>query len=305
MSRSSLARALVQICLVASGLVACGIDIPDPALDGEGGGGGGGGGEVPGPTGAAGLPCEVEAFLENNCRGCHAAEPVGGAPMSLMSYRDLTAKNSAGITVAQRALSRIKNPTARMPPAPLPAVAAAEIAVMEDWVMAGTPTGQCGAPEPDPGPGGGPPPPPSPFDGPVVCTSGRRWTDGDDGSQLMHPGRACITCHTQEDDDDAPRLSIGGTVYPTGHEPNDCMGVPTSIMAVVEITDATGAVTMLPTNSSGNFLTTARIAFPIRVAVLANGKRRSMGMSPPRGDCNSCHTVDGANGAPGRIVIPY
>jgi hypothetical protein len=31
----------------------------------------------------------------------------------------------------------------------------------------------------------------------------------------MHPGGACLTCHATSSD--APRLQIGGTVYPTGH----------------------------------------------------------------------------------------
>jgi hypothetical protein len=142
---------------------------------------------------------------------------------------------------------------------------------------------------------------PGPFDGPTVCTSGRMWRGGDDGSPQMHPGRACITCHANQDDDDAPRFAIGGTVYPTGHEPNDCNGATS---AVVEVTDANGAVTMLPVNAAGNFFTTRRIATPFPVAVLANGKRRMMNASPPRGDCNSCHTPEGANGAPGRITLP-
>jgi hypothetical protein len=69
---------------------------------------------------------------------------------------------------------------------------------------------------------------------------------------------------------EAPRLQIGGTVYPTGHEPNDCYGATS---AAVEVTDANGQVTSLPVNESGNFLTSQAIAFPIHVAVVANGKR--------------------------------
>lgn len=238
-----------------------------------------------------GLPCDVQALLADRCQGCHASEPVNGAPMPLMTYADLTATNDEGIMFAQRALARIKATGAQMPPLPAPAVITADIAMFEAWVAASTPSGECVA-------GMGP------FDGPPVCTSGRTWRDGDNGSPLMHPGRACITCHTSSNDDDAPRLTIGGTVYPTGHEPNDCNGAPTSAAAVVEVTDANGQVVTLPVNSAGNFLTTTAIPFPIRVAVVSNGKRRSMNGSPPRGDCNSCHTQDGANGAPGRIVLP-
>ena len=236
-----------------------------------------------------GLPCDVQALLVDRCQGCHAKEPVNGAPMSLMTYADLTATNDNGVMIAQRALARIKATSAPMPPSPAPSVTAADIAMFDAWVTASTPSGECVA-------GMGP------FDGPPVCTSGKTWTGGNNGSSRMHPGGACLTCHATQHD--APRLGIGGTVYPTGHEPNDCNGATTADAAVVEVTDAGGTVITLPVNASGNFLTTQTIAFPIRVSVVANGKRRSMNGSPPRGDCNSCHTQDGANGAPGRIVLP-
>jgi len=234
----------------------------------------------------AGLPCDVRTFLADHCQGCHAAEPVNGAPMPLMTYEDLTARNAAGVMVAQRAIARIKNPSAQMPPLPAPSATAAEISMFEAWIAAGTPSGECVA-------GMGP------FDGPTVCTSGTTWTGGNHESPLMHPGGACITCHTSSRE--APRLQIGGTVYPTGHEPNDCNGATS---ASVEVTDAQGKVTTLPVNAAGNFFTTSPIAFPIHVAVVADGKRRSMNSSPPTGNCNSCHTQDGANMAPGRIALP-
>jgi mono/diheme cytochrome c family protein len=235
-----------------------------------------------------GLPCDVQTFLAENCQSCHGTEPVNDAPMSLMTYQDLMTKSPTGATYAQRALIRMKSTTTPMPPAPAVAANTDQIAMLQTWVLAGSPPGDCVAP-------------PSVFDGPTVCTSGRRWNDDDDGSPRMLPGRACITCHRSSDDDDAPRFRIAGTVYPTGHEPNDCLGAPSG---TVEVTDANGNVTMLPVNASGNFFTTAALPFPIRVAVLANGKRRAMGASPPVGDCNSCHTPDGANGAPGRIALP-
>jgi hypothetical protein len=206
--------------------------------------------------------------------------------MSLMTYQDVTAKNAAGVVIAQRALARMKSLNARMPPPPAPAVSPAETAMFEAWVTAGTPSSECVAT-------------PGPFDGPPVCTSGTFWTGGDEGSSRMYPGRDCITCHAQHND--APRFQIAGTVYPTGHEPNDCNGATN---AVVEITDANGTVITLPINSAGNFFTTSAVAFPIRPSVVFNGKRRSMNSSPRNGNCNNCHTQDGANGAPGRITLP-
>jgi hypothetical protein len=232
------------------------------------------------------LPCDVQAFLVSRCQGCHANQPINGAPMSLVTYADLTAKNPVGVMVAERGLIRIKATAARMPPPPGAPATPAEIAAFGDWIAAGVPSGRC-APVDDP------------FDDPVVCTSGTTWTRGDHESPLMHPGRACIACHASSDE--GPRFQIGGTVYPTGHEPSDCNG---ATAAAVEVTDATGRVTTLPVNAAGNFFTSSQIAFPIHVAVVANGKRRSMNGTPPTGDCNGCHTQAGANMAPGRIALP-
>jgi hypothetical protein len=283
---------LVQLCLVA-----CGNDHGlGPSGNGDVDAGTGADADVAAQLG--GLPCDVQTFLASNCQTCHSSRPSGGAPMSLMSYRDLTARNREGALIADRVLARITDAASPMPPMPAPAVPAADIAMFQRWVGSGTPQSSCGA---DPGPTA-----PGPFDGPTVCTSGRTWTGGENESPLMHPGRACIACHTTSGGDDdrhgeAPLFTIAGTAYPTGHEPDDCYG---ATVASVEITDANQKVTTLPVNAAGNFFTTAAIAFPIHVAVVASGKRRAMSASPPRGDCNSCHTQDGANQAPGRIALP-
>jgi uncharacterized membrane protein len=34
------------------------------------------------------LPCDVEAVLQARCQACHAATPVNGAPIPLVSYSD-------------------------------------------------------------------------------------------------------------------------------------------------------------------------------------------------------------------------
>lgn len=241
---------------------------------------------------AGDLPCDVKSILSDHCTGCHGATLAGGAPSHLASYGDLVARNLDGVPAAQRALDRMRNAARQMPPPPATAVTGAELATFQAWVSAGTPPGDCAA-------GGN-----GPFDGPVVCTSKQTWTGGNRESPLMHPGRACIACHATSGDDlddDAPRFRIAGTVYPTGHEPDDCYG---ATGAAVEVTDATGAVTSLPVNAAGNFFSLAALPSPIRVAVVAGGKRRAMSMSPTSGDCNSCHTQDGASNAPGRIALP-
>jgi cytochrome c553 len=137
------------------------------------------------------------------------------------------------------------------------------------------------------------------YDTPVTCTSNVKWTRGDRGSQLMHPGRACIQCHT---DNGGPPLSIAGTVYPTAHEPDDCNGVAGKVTVV--ITDAKGKVTNISVNSAGNFYSIASIAKPFSAKVVDANGERAMDDKQTSGDCNSCHTQDGANNAPGRIMAP-
>jgi hypothetical protein len=111
----------------------------------------------------------------------------------------------------------------------------------------------------------------------------------------MEPGYACVTCHNN---------FLAGTVYPTAHEPTDCDGVNVT-NATVQVTDATGAVTSIPINNVGNFYTNGSVITPpVQVEVVYNGATRAMATPLSIGDCNSCHTEQGANGAPGRIMLP-
>ena len=69
-------------------------------------------------------------------------------------------------------------------------------------------------------------------------------------------------------------------------------------------------------NAAGNFETRQgnggpggggqgkRFSAPYRVRVTDGTNSRAMAGSLTNGDCNSCHTKDGANGAPGRILFP-
>ena len=167
---------------------------------------------------------------------------------------------------------------------------------------AGTPRGTCGAA--GAGADGGPVAAVDAGPAPLVCTSGETWTSNRRGP-TMNPGRACIACHVASEDE--PILQVGGTVYPTLHEPNLCLGVP-GMGVRVEITDATGRVVQLPVGPTGNFSLeekAARLVMPIRAKVVtADGRERVMRGARESGDCNACHTEQGANGAPGRIVLP-
>ena len=122
------------------------------------------------------------------------------------------------------------------------------------------------------------------------------WTSGN--TVTMRPGESCLSCHTS--------FTFAGTVYPTAHEPDDCDGARSTGNLTVVITDANGATTSIPVNGVGNFFSTVVVAeaFQAKVVDSNAGTERDMPVSQTTGDCNSCHTVLGANGALGRIMAP-
>ena len=245
---------------------------------------------------ATGLPCDVQKVLEDGCIACHG----GAQAPRLLTLTDLTAQSSQypGQTVAQRALTRMQAGT--MPPAPAVPPTAPEIATFQTWVQAGLTQGTvCTTPPPaatDAGTTNTPP----------VCTSNKQGSTGDGPG--MDPGRACLACHQQRG---GPRFTVGGTVYPTAHEPDQCIGIGS---LNVVITDSKGTVTTLPVQASGNFCSSTKCGAPAGVSIVppfhaqivnpATGAKRAMGGTITAGDCNGCHTQNGANGAPGRIMAP-
>lgn len=145
--------------------------------------------------------------------------------------------------------------------------------------------------------------PTDPLTAPPQCSSTTMWRNGNRGSNNMNPGQACNACH--EISRGAPTLSIAGTVYRTGHEPNNCNGGAASGTVTIEITDANGQVhNLTPFAPSGNFYLEQAIPGPYRARVLYDGRVRAMHDPQTNGDCNVCHTQSGAMGAPGRIVLP-
>jgi len=130
----------------------------------------------------------------------------------------------------------------------------------------------------------------------------------------MHPGGACIDCHLNPWahglHSQGPATALAGTVYGSGHETDDCFGIDGSITLVtVEVTDANGAFFPMVVGQTGNFVRaavgpSASVAYPLHALVRAGDRVRPMKGAIPHGDCNACHTVLGANGAPGRIVAP-
>jgi hypothetical protein len=276
-------RRTIVALLVSTGLAGCFTGSGTTAQDGPAGGGG--------DTGAqqtTGLPCSVAALLTKYCAACHGVSPSSGT--SLASYSDLnkTSKTDPSKNEAQLALARMR--AGSMPPAGSTAPTAQEIATFETWVNSGLPLGSCASPD-----GGAP----DPFAGPHVCTSGSFYTSGEGRS--MEPGNACISCHAGSGE--APRFTIAGTVYPTGHEPSRCQAAGVS-GAQVAITDNGGAVHLYAANAVGNFSASDAIGVPFRAEVRYGGKTRGMAASQTSGDCNACHTENGASGAPGRILLP-
>jgi hypothetical protein len=127
------------------------------------------------------------------------------------------------------------------------------------------------------------------------CTSGKTWNGV--GDQNMRPGEICSTCHSN--------YNVAGTLYPTGHEPDDCDGVDgLSTPATIVLTDATGLEITLYPNAAGNFFTSITVTPPYHARVVFSGAERAMVSAQSSGACNSCHTQTGASGAPGRIVMP-
>src|SRR4051812_20481329 len=66
-----------------------------------------------------------------------------------------------------------------------------------------------------------------PYKAAVRCTSGvTRSPNGSESSEMM-PGRACNACHAEQNassgEGDAPIFAFAGSVFPTEHEPDDCV----------------------------------------------------------------------------------
>jgi hypothetical protein len=149
-----------------------------------------------------------------------------------------------------------------------------------------------------------------------VCSSGRiaGTSEGED----MAPGQACLACHAYVnaggDGMEAPSFGFAGTVYETGHEPDGCVGGPvdgaaaaadgTADRGQIEVTAATGERFVAPVTAGGNFMLDAAIARPFTARIVYHGRSREMVGRQASGDCNACHTADGATGAPGRIRLP-
>jgi hypothetical protein len=304
--------------------------------DGDGGSGGSGGSGLAVDAGAllsgrdggiaAGcvggvVPAAIQSLLKVRCQLCHGNPPLAGVPGSLVTPDDFmrVTKADPTKTMAELSIARVTTTMVlqRMPPAPATPLSATEVQTLRAWIEGGMRLEGCSS---DPGalPADAGPPPdagPDPFAVAPRCTSGTTWTRGNAESPLMQPGVACIACHAKSGE--APRFAFGGTLYPSGHEPDQCNGADgtgSAQGAMVVVLDSAGVSATANVNAAGNFYASARVTLkpPLKAKVVYMGRERLMIGAVPSGDCNTCHTQKGtttvttmgAVPAPGRILLP-
>lgn len=252
---------------------------------------------------ATGLPCDLAVLLQTSCGECHGTKRAKDAPLQIASYADLVAPSAAdpNKTIAQLSLSRMKSTKRPMPPDGK--LGTDEISILEKWIDDGMPKGACGETKPDAGKtttkkdaGTHEEPPPPPVS---VCTSANMDAGQHD---QMHPGKACVTCHT---DQGGPSFTVAGTLFPTVREPDECHGTDGDATgAKIIIIDTSKTPRILSVNAAGNFKSLAALTGAYRAIVVRGNSIREMKSTQTDGDCNNCHTETGSNGAPGRIMEP-
>jgi hypothetical protein len=234
---------------------------------------------------AGSLPCDVSALVDRYCAECHQEPPKNFAPFAISDYPQTVAN-------APRMLIRMRQGS--MPPDGVKPTAR-EIDAFALWIDAGFPrTGTC-----------------TDFDAgvvdagaPTTCASNNLYNMGaEPPGELMNPGLSCPTCHLS-----SGLFYVGfshaGTVMPGLHEKDRCKS-PAPDGGIVELLEADGgAIFTFRPNASGNFFTLDAGHSPFIARISANGATRSSVSLHTSGDCNSCHTEQGANGASGRLTWP-
>lgn len=83
------------------------------------------------------MPCDVRSLITKYCATCHGQVPTGGAPMALVTADAWQAKASNGEYVHARALEKLVDKTAPMPPVARPQPTAGELATLTRWLQGG------------------------------------------------------------------------------------------------------------------------------------------------------------------------
>jgi hypothetical protein len=124
------------------------------------------------------LPCGVSKVLVSNCQTCHAAKPIAGAPMALVTFDDLhkPAVTKPTMQVYQLVQARIHDTMRPMPPTTQ--LTAPDLATLDTWLNAGALTGpatdaMCATTTP------------------VPTQGSTETTDGSRGPLVPGPGETC------------------------------------------------------------------------------------------------------------------
>jgi len=224
----------------------------------------------------------VATYLAQKCTSCHGNPPLPSALASLVTIDDLkaTAKEDPTKNEAELSVARMQDATRPMPPGAPPS--AADVAILQNWINAGYPTGSCGGGTAGGGDGGAPPPPPGPPP-PSVFDNASPFS-AQTGPRAHNAGRDCMSCH-RTGGGEAPQFSYGGTVY-------DGSGNPVA-GAEVRFVDANGHGSSVYTGSSGTFYQLGNgFAAPAHVGV--RNARAAVDMftalqASNGGACSSCH----------------
>jgi hypothetical protein len=132
------------------------------------------------------------------------------------------------------------------------------------------------------------------------CSTHSLWTLGNQASPVMTPGRECVACHVATSGEPTLIYTVAGTVMGALHDPDDCNGIGS---VEVNLAGNGGNLTLI-TNAAGNFFTRTAITPPYVPTLNLAGRRTTGGMHNDTGNCGTCHTVDGTQGAVGRLVAP-
>jgi hypothetical protein len=104
----------------------------------------------PAANASSGLPCAVADVFTRRCQTCHAATPLYGAPMPLVTRDDLLAPLPSDPTrhVFEEVTVRIHDDVRPMPKPPNARLDTADAKTLDDWIAAGAPqapaTDACG-----------------------------------------------------------------------------------------------------------------------------------------------------------------
>ncbi|MEW5853122.1 MAG: c-type cytochrome [Myxococcota bacterium] len=257
-------------------------------------------GPIPTPPECGDVGYQVARDLVNRyCVPCHV-EGGGQVPLDTHEAGLTPSTHPAYPSMTRWRSSYLRMLDQSMPPGSV-VPTSGEMELMRRFVAAGAPRYACDAdggvlPDTDAGPP------------PTTCGTGSYWPTNEHrvtgrSAAEMHPGRNCIECHLEMEraPDD---FVVAGTVMRTFHDRDDCeSNVPPSGVTV-RITDANERIVDLTVNRNGNFYTRFPVQPPYRAEVRYGGRVRRMFTAQMDTNCMNCHTEQGEEGAPGRIVVP-